>query len=65
MTYDVGQQLRWIPDSRHEQSEIVTVVALRSRGQAKLSNGWVVDEDGIAQGTAREPGGRVVAPDTS
>jgi hypothetical protein len=37
----------------------VTVVQVLSRGKAKLSNGWVVDADGVAEGTARTPGGRV------
>lgn len=65
MNFREGQELLWIPKRAYEPRVLVVVVALRSCGAAKLSNGWVVDEDGIAQGTSREPGGRVVAPDTS
>lgn len=60
MNYQVGQKLLWIPAQAWRTPENVTVVELRKRGQAKLSNGWVVDEDGIAEGTRREPGGRVL-----
>lgn len=60
MKYEVGQRFLWFPDRPHEGQQIVRVVELRSRGYAKLSNGWTVDEDGIAQGTNRTPGGRVI-----
>lgn len=62
MEYTVGQELVWTRDNRFAAPESVTVVELRSRGQAKLSNGWIVDEDGIADGTGRMPGGRVSCP---
>jgi hypothetical protein len=60
MEYKVGQRLQWVPKLTHQQREVVEVVELRSRGQAKLSNGWVVDEGGYAEGTNRQPGGVVV-----
>ena len=60
MEYRVGQRLQWVPKLTHQQREVVEVVELRSRGQAKLSNGWVVDEDGYAEGTGRQPGGVAV-----
>ena len=62
MEYTVGQELVWTRGNRFAAPESVTVVELRSRGQAKLSNGWIVDEDGIAEGTGRMPGGRVSCP---
>lgn len=62
MEYIVGQELVWIRDNRFAAPESVTVVELRSRGHAKLSNGWIVDEDGIAEGTGRMVGGRVSCP---
>ena len=65
MEYTVGQELVWTRDSRFAAPESVTVVELRSRGQAKLSNGWIVDDGGIAVvavGTGRIPGGRVSCP---
>lgn len=63
MQYTVGQQLRWTRDLSYEPECVVEVVALRRGGRAKLSNGWVVDEDGIADGTNRVAGGRVFAVD--
>lgn len=63
MQYTVGQQLRWTRDLSYEPECAVEVVALRRGGRAKLSNGWVVDEDGIADGTNRVAGGRVFAVD--
>ena len=60
--YYVGQPLLWTPARRHEASLEVVVEELRSRGAAKLSNGWVVDEGGIAEGTQRQPGGTVTDP---
>lgn len=59
MDYQVGQALIWIPAQKWREEERVTVVGLRAHGQAKLSNGWVVDVDGVADGTSRMPGGRV------
>lgn len=60
MRFAVGQVLEWAPYCEHGKRTEVTVVELRKRGAAKLSNGWVVDEDGIAEGTSRQPGGFVV-----
>ena len=51
----------YVPDSKFDQTEIVEIVGLRKRGHAKLSNGWVVDEQGIADGTGRTPGGHIEA----
>ena len=59
MEYTIGQKLKWIPDSAHEKQAEVEVTELRRGGKAKLSNGWVVDEDGYAEGTLRLPGGTV------
>lgn len=59
MNYYIGQQLLFKPYSQFDKEEIVTVEGLRKHGHAKLSNGWVVDEDGIAKGTKRIQGGRV------
>jgi hypothetical protein len=59
MQYEIGMKLKYVPDSKFEEVELVEVVGHRKRGAAKLSNGWVVDEDGIAEGTGRIPGGRV------
>lgn len=62
MNYHVGQRLIWVPYYNHDygNQRIVEVVELRKRGCAKLSNGWVVDEDGEAEGTDRIPGGNVI-----
>ncbi len=59
ISYKVGQSLLWVPYSRHKQQEIVKVEALRKGGGALLSNGWVVDSEGDAEGTSRIPGGSV------
>lgn len=59
MNFEIGQRLIYKPASQFDKTEEVTVVSLRKRGHARLSNGWTVDEDGIAEGTARVPGGRV------
>lgn len=59
MIFHVGMALKWVPESRWAQNEPVTVVELRKHGKALLSNGWIVDEDGVAEGTQRIPGGRV------
>ncbi|MEN9885546.1 MAG: hypothetical protein RL758_124 [Pseudomonadota bacterium] len=61
MQYVIGQKLIWQRNNNHDKPEEVTVTELRKRGQAKLSNGWVVDQDGYAEGTARVPGGFVTA----
>lgn len=57
--YKVGQQLNWHPYYRYEPVCCVTVIGLRKRGAAMLSNGWVVDDDGEAEGTERNRGGHV------
>jgi len=63
MNYFKGQRLIWMPHHKYEPLQEVQVVDLRERGRsAKLSNGWVVDQDGVAEGTARQPGGRVRRP---
>jgi hypothetical protein len=59
MQYELGQRLLWRRDTAHDSAEVVEVVSLRKRGAAVLSNGWMVNDDGIAEGTARVPGGRV------
>lgn len=64
MEYVVGKKFKWIPTSRHEVEEVVTVDKLLNRGTARLSNGWTVDEDGIAEGTNRRLGGRIVEHDS-
>jgi len=60
MDLSIGKRLMWLPEGRHERRGEVTVVEVRSRGMVVLSNGWTVDRDGYADGTARRPGGRVV-----
>lgn len=62
IVYKVGQSLLWVPHSQHKPQEVVKVVELRKRGSALLSNGWVVDAVGDAEGTDRIPGGSVMAP---
>lgn len=57
--YSIGQRLVWIPYYSYEPSSLVTVTGLRKRGGAMLSNGWVVDDTGAAEGTERMRGGRV------
>jgi len=59
MKYELNQMLIFHPDTPHKEPEVVRVMELRKRGHAKLSNGWVVDEDGVAPGTGRMPGGKV------
>jgi len=51
--------LVWRRSERNEAPELVHVTELRRGGKAKLSNGWIVDEDGFAEGTSRQPGGTV------
>lgn len=57
MKYFIGQKL--VFHMLHSPDESVTVESLRKRGHAKLSNGWVVDEDGTAEGTQTRFGGYV------
>lgn len=63
MQYEVGQVLVWQPEARWDNPTLVTVTGLRKGGHAILSNGWRVDDDGIAEGTGRVPGGRVFVPE--
>jgi hypothetical protein len=58
--YQIGQELYFHRDNSFDAPEPVVVVDFRRRGSAKLSNGWVVDENGIAEGTGRIPGGKVL-----
>ncbi len=62
MEYTVGMVLEWYRDNNYTPMEIVEVSELRSRGQAKLSNGWIVDENGQSEGNARVQGGYVLIP---
>lgn len=57
--YEIGQTFLWKPINRFDRIEVVTVVDLRRGGHAKLSNGWVVDQDGHSDGTKMRPGGHV------
>lgn len=59
MNFHIDQKLEWVPFSKFEAAAFVTVTGLRKRGHAMLSNGWVVDELGIAEGTSRTTGGSV------
>lgn len=59
MKYEVGQKLMWFRDNNYEPAMQVEVEEVRSRGAAKLSNGWVVDSEGIAEGNAKVRGGTV------
>jgi len=60
MNFELGQHFVFHPFSQFDAPEEVTIVGLRKHGHAKLSNGWTVDEDGIAEGTGRQPGGRIL-----
>lgn len=59
MNYEVGMTLKYVPDSKFDREEVVTVTGIRKRGQAKLSNGWVVDEFGVAERNCCFSGGHV------
>jgi hypothetical protein len=59
MNYELDQPLLFVPDSKFDKQTLVKVVGLRKGGSAKLSNGWLVDSMGVAEGTNRIPGGRV------
>lgn len=59
ITYEIGQSFTWKPINQFDKSEVVTVVDLRRGGCAKLSNGWVVNQYGYADGTKMMPGGHV------
>lgn len=57
INFEIGQRFTWKPINQFDKSEVVTVVDLRRGGHAKLSNGWVVNQDGYADGTKMMPGG--------
>lgn len=59
MKYRVGQVLEWVSHYHYEPNQKVMVVRLQKHGKALLSNGWVVDEEGVAEGTPRMRGGSV------
>lgn len=58
LVIEVGNDYLWIPAYRYEEPSAVRCEAAR-RGGFKLSNGWVVDEFGVAPGTNRQRGGRI------
>jgi hypothetical protein len=60
MKYEIGMKLWWIPDNKLEHKQPVRVESLRKFGSAKLSNGWLVNADGIAEGTKRISGAKVI-----
>lgn len=60
MQFTLGQELVWMPIANWDKPSKVTVAGLRNGGCAVLSNGWRVDDDGVAPGTGRVLGGRVV-----
>ena len=62
MQYRVGQVLEWVPHYHYEPNQKVMVVRLQKHGKALLSKGWVVDEEGVAEGTPRMRGGSVRVP---
>lgn len=50
MEYTVGQVLKWTPVYfKWDEKKEVTVQKTYPRGKALLSNGFIVDEDGIAE----------------
>jgi hypothetical protein len=55
---EVGRDYLWISDYRHEPRVVVRCVGERKSG-FKLSNGWLVDRFGVAEGTDRQRGGRI------
>jgi hypothetical protein len=55
---EVGKQYLWIPAYHHEAPKVVDCVAERKSG-FKLSNGWLVDRTGVAEGTLRQRGGHI------
>lgn len=59
MIYEIDKPLLFVPDSKFDRLTLVKVVGLRKHGSAKLSNGWLVDDMGVAEGTNRVPGGHV------
>lgn len=59
MKYELDKPLLFVPDSKFDRPVLVKVIGLRKHGSAKLSNGWLVDDIGVAEGTNRIPGGHV------
>ena len=58
MNVEVGQYYLWVSAYKHEKPVVVQCVGERKSG-FKLSNGWLVNRDGIAEGTARQRGGEI------
>jgi hypothetical protein len=59
MEYRLNQEFIWYRFNNWSTPDRVYVIELRSRGHAKLSNGWVIDEYGVSEGTDRIQGGYV------
>jgi hypothetical protein len=59
MQIKVGSTYLWVPITKHDPAEKVVCTGTR-RGGFKLSNGWVVNVAGIAEGTTCLPGGQIV-----
>jgi len=60
MEYVIGMKLIFEYEDKSKSDELVEVVGLRKNGVAKLSNGWAVDEFGVAEGNSYIKGGRVL-----
>ncbi|MDE1179474.1 hypothetical protein [Paraburkholderia sp.] len=58
LNIEVGCGYLWVSAYRHEAPRPVQCVGER-KGGFKLSNGWVVDQMGVAEGTNRQRGGRI------
>lgn len=58
MKIEVGRSYFWRSAYKHEKPVVVQCVAER-RGGFKLSNGWLVNEFGVAEGTERQRGGKI------
>jgi hypothetical protein len=59
MGIKVGSTYLWVPVTKPDPAEKVVCTGTR-RSNFNLRNGWVVDVAGIAEGTMRLPGGRIV-----
>lgn len=62
MKISMNSVYMWVSCNRMEANVPVTVVGTR-RNDFKLGNGWVVDQFGVAEGTKRTPGGRIIELD--
>ena len=54
-----GSKLVVVWDQRWRPLDVASVVEIRRDGKAKLSNGWIVDKNGVLEGTRSRPGGRI------